>query len=101
MAVGGKRPGAGRPKGSRNRSTVEIKKLASQYGPAALEKIVQLMDSEDEKVSLAAAKELLDRAYGRPKQDMSLTHDVGDNLADRILAARKRARAAQKAEETD
>lgn len=89
-SMGGKRPGAGRPKGQPNRVTQEVREMAGEYGPQALEKIVTLLGSNDEKTVLAAAKEVLDRAYGRPKQSHHLEHDMADSLADRIHAARKR-----------
>jgi hypothetical protein len=90
-SMGGKRPGAGRPKGQPNRVTKEVREMAGEYGPQALEKIVTLLESDDEKTVLAAAKEVLDRAYGRPKQSHHLEHDMGDGLVERILAGRKRA----------
>lgn len=90
--VGGKRPGAGRPRGQPNRVTKEVREMAGEYGPQALEKIVTLLDSEDDKTVLAAAKEVLDRAYGRPKQSHHLEHEIGEGMADQIIAARRRAR---------
>jgi hypothetical protein len=56
----------GRQKGTPNKSTAEIRTLARQYGPEAIATLVRLMRQRDDlKVRLAAAKELLDRAYGR------------------------------------
>src|SRR5262245_61252267 len=75
MPSGGKRPGAGRPKGAKTRVTVrmQMKDLARHYGPDAIEKLKNLMfRSKSESVQLAAAKEILDRGYGKP--DQSLAH---------------------------
>jgi hypothetical protein len=74
---GGKRTGAGRPAGSKNKVTPEIKAMAQKHCPEALEMIVQLAQSaENESTRLAAAKELLDRGYGRSRQvvDADLRH---------------------------
>lgn len=65
----------GRKKGTPNKGTVStpklaktIKELATPHAPAALQRIVNLIKSMDERVSLAAAQTILDRAYGRAPQ---------------------------------
>jgi hypothetical protein len=45
-----------------------IKTLARTNGEAAFRKVLALMDSKDERVVLAAAQEVLNRAYGKPTQ---------------------------------
>ncbi len=71
---GGFRPGAGRPKGVPNRITQPLKELAAQYSPDAIQAIRRLMgQSTNDAVRLAAARELLDRALGRPAQSVALT----------------------------
>ena len=66
---GGKREGAGRPLGSLNRLTQPIKELAARYGPDALRTLVLIMkDGESEQARIMAARELLDRGYGKPRQ---------------------------------
>jgi hypothetical protein len=63
---GGAREGAGRPTGALNKLPRPVKELAASYGPAPIARLVQLRDGvESEQVRFAAAKELLDRAYGR------------------------------------
>jgi hypothetical protein len=53
-----------------------VKELAASYGPAPIARLVQLRDGvESEQVRFAAAKELLDRAYGRPRQEIELGSD--------------------------
>jgi len=54
---------SGRPK-----VVSEIKELARQHAPAAFERICELIDSDDERIALAASQEILNRAYGRPVQ---------------------------------
>lgn len=58
--------GRGRPKGATNKITREIRSLAQEHCEEALAKIVHLMRSaEREETQLAAAKELIDRGYGK------------------------------------
>jgi hypothetical protein len=74
--VGGRRPGAGRPPGVPNRITRPLKELASQFGPDALQTLVSIMnEGENEQARIAAAKELLDRGYGRPRPEADPKHD--------------------------
>ncbi len=71
---GGCRPGAGRPKGVPNVITRPLKELAAQHGPDAIQEVRRLMDkSTNDVVRLAAARELLDRAVGRPAQSVAVT----------------------------
>ncbi len=65
---GGKRRGAGRPKGVTNKATREIKAAFQKYGDALVKALLTLTKSEDERVRLGAIKEALDRGYGRPAQ---------------------------------
>lgn len=75
---GGRRAGAGRPPGVPNKLTRPVKELACDQGPASIERLVQLRDQADsEQVQFAAARELLDRAYGRARQEIDLSGDQG------------------------
>jgi hypothetical protein len=72
-AHGGKREGAGRPKGALNKINRPVKELASDQSAASIDKLVYLRDSaQSEQVQFAAAKELLDRAHGRPRQELDV-----------------------------
>ena len=63
----------GRPKGSLNKKTAEIKAVAGKYGPDAIQVLVRIMErGESEGSRVAAAKELLDRAYGKAPQAMDI-----------------------------
>jgi hypothetical protein len=73
---GGRRPGAGRKPGIPNKLTADVKALASQYGAEAIRTLKHLMlNGEHEQVRFAAAKELLDRGYGKARQEIDLTRD--------------------------
>ena len=79
MPKGGERPGQnrrGRPKGSKNKATRDIKALAGKYAPDALKELARLAEkAKSEQARVAACKEILDRAYGRPAQ--AITGDGG------------------------
>lgn len=71
----------GRRKGSVNKATAEIREIASKYGPDAIEKlwaIAEKSDSDAAKVS--AIREILDRAYGKPAQSMTIGGDAENPL---------------------
>lgn len=83
MPRGGKRAGAGRPKGSRNVATKEqiadLAALARQAAPGALETLIKVSKNPEETGSarVAAANAILDRAYGRPQQSVDHTSTDG------------------------
>lgn len=75
MAVGGKRPGAGRKKGSLNKTTADVKVLAQQYGDDAIKALADIAMSPDQPAAarVSAANALLDRGFGKPTQAVELT----------------------------
>lgn len=74
MSHGGSRSGSGRPKGASNKATVELQDLARQHGASAIQQLAHLMThATSESAQVAAAREILDRGYGRPAQAL-----VGD-----------------------
>lgn len=76
--MSGAKPGerrGGRQKGTLNKATKDIKTLAQPYGAAAIQTLVSVMKrGETHAARVAAANSLLDRAYGRPKQDGDTQH---------------------------
>src|SRR5438876_7935982 len=56
----------------------EIRQLARQHAPDAFKRVCELVDSEDERTALAAAQEILNRAYGRPMQAIEQTIEHTD-----------------------
>jgi hypothetical protein len=75
---GGKRPGAGRPSGSPNKLTRPLKEAAALHTEDCLAVLVRLRDhAESEQVRLAAAMALLDRAHGKPRQELDLNKSEG------------------------
>jgi hypothetical protein len=51
----------------------EIRDVARDHGAKAIERLVALMDSENESVAVRAAEALLDRGYGRPMQGVEFS----------------------------
>lgn len=73
----GKKTG-GRAAGTPNKITADIKALAQEYGPDAIKTIVGIMNtSENDTARLAAAKELIDRGYGKASQAVEVNGEVG------------------------
>lgn len=59
----------GRQKGSLNKATAEVKTLAQQYGKESIDTLAKIMkEGESDASKIAAAKELLDRGYGKSTQ---------------------------------
>jgi hypothetical protein len=70
---GGRRPGAGRPKGKQSKTTIKAKatisELAQKHAPDALKALVEIATKgESESARVSAANALLDRGYGKPSQ---------------------------------
>ena len=76
MARGGKREGAGRPAGAPNKATRSLKELAREHTDAAIASLIKVVAGGEgipPAAQVAAAKEILDRGYG--KASMVLTGD--------------------------
>ena len=69
---GGARPGAGRPQGSPNKATREIKTAFKRHGTALVKALLKLTKSDDERVRLGAINACLDRGWGKAVQSMEL-----------------------------
>lgn len=87
---GGKRPGAGRPKGSRDTATIEqrgtIEELARSHAPAAMATLVTIAETGDsEAARVSAANAILDRGYGKPSQAHELSGKDGGPLVLEIV----------------
>ena len=58
--------------GGRPKEVAEVRELAKKHGPAAIERLKTLMNSENERTAVAACEALLNRGYGRPAQSVTL-----------------------------
>jgi hypothetical protein len=69
------KPGqSGNPNG-RAKAEVDIAALARVHGPRCVQIVVDLLKDRDSKIRLAAATVLLDRGFGKPKQEINATAD--------------------------
>lgn len=55
----------------------EVRTLAQKHGRAALERLVELMNSENERVAVVACQTILDRAYGKAPQSLHVDGELG------------------------
>jgi len=56
--------------GGRPKESKDIRDLARKNAPHAFKRILELIDSKNERVAFSAAKEIIERAYGRiPESD--------------------------------
>lgn len=68
---GGPRPNSGRKKGSPNKIQAEVKEYARQFGQEAIMMLAELMTTaQSEQARIAAAREILDRGYGKALQEV-------------------------------
>lgn len=70
---------SGNPKG-RPKVDFEVRDAARLYGKEAIEKLVELMRGEDVRVAQAAARDLLDRGFGKPAQSVTVAGDKDNPL---------------------
>ena len=61
--------------GGRPKEVAEVRKLAQEHGRAAIERLVELMASENERTAVAACEAILNRGYGRPAQSLTVAGD--------------------------
>jgi hypothetical protein len=104
---GGKRPGAGRKKGSRAVATVEqgatLADLARAHTADALAALVKVLkEGESEAARVTAANAILDRGFGKPTQSHEHSGPNGGpieyaKLSDQEIAARIAAHEAARA----
>lgn len=76
MALG--RKTGGRVKGSTNLITRDIKALAAEHTDVALRTLAEIAATgESEAARVSAATALLDRAYGKPRQEIEHSGTIG------------------------
>jgi hypothetical protein len=67
--------GKGRKAGVPNKATACLKDIARQYTAEAVEALVHVLRTETGRAKVSAAKEILDRGYGRASQVLSGDED--------------------------
>ena len=78
MARGGKREGAGRPKGAVNKATASVRDAAQAFTVDALSTLAEIMRSPEHPAAarVSAASALLDRGHGKPTQSLEVEGDL-------------------------
>ena len=67
----------GRQAGTPNKATAEIRAVAQQYSHQAVETLALIMaNSACDRARIAAAKEILDRAHGKPAQAVEVSNEL-------------------------
>jgi hypothetical protein len=87
VGKGGKRAGAGRKKGSRDRATIEqkgtLEEIARSYTEEALNVLLQVArSSSSDAARVSAASAILDRGYGKPHQGSTVILDDKRDASD-------------------
>lgn len=78
MARGGKREGAGRPKGAVNETTRTLREKAREHADDMLAALVDIAKSaESDAARVSAIKEILDRGYGKASTVLTGDEDGG------------------------
>lgn len=96
MPRGGRRAGAGRPQGSRNKSTAAetatLSELAKEYSADALRSLHRVaVFGKREAAIVSASVAILDRAYGKPAQlEMNWGEEKEDRLAELMAEITRR-----------
>ena len=87
-----KPPGSGRQPGTPNRCTADVKAVAQKYSAKAVATLVKLLNNPDPRVQATAARELLDRAHGKPMQAMEHSGPNGAAIPTEEMSPRELAR---------
>jgi hypothetical protein len=79
---------SGNPGGRRKEYDDEVKALARKYTQEALERLVEWMRSDNPKASVSACVAVLDRAWGRPAQAVTVQDPQGLPVGLTVVYAR-------------
>src|SRR5215467_12522954 len=88
-ANGGWLPGHSGNPGGRPNKAVDVNAMCRKHGPLAVVIIARLMDDDDPRIRFAAAKEILDRGFGKPVQAVTTTTDLETLEFKHLVAAQR------------
>lgn len=71
---------SGNPSGRPRRGLPGIMGLARRFSRPAVRKLAELMQNDDPRVAVAACNALLDRAWGRPAQEVAHSGELGHRV---------------------
>src|SRR5260370_17030961 len=66
--------------GGRTKQFAQCQRLCREASPDAARRLIELIQSEDERVALMAADKVFERAWGRPKDYDPNTESIGELL---------------------
>ena len=76
----------GRPLGAQNKIHIDIKELCRSHAPKIIAELLRIAsEGKTETVKIMAAKEILDRGFGRPAQSVEMTGKDGQPLMRQAL----------------
>lgn len=76
----------GRAKGTPNKATKDIKEIARSFTPKAMKTLVALLGRDDSPAAqLGAARELLDRGYGKASQPIAGDDDAPLRVVNELI----------------
>lgn len=88
---------SGNPSGGRPSLPPDIRALLKdRAGPAAVRKLVELIDHDDPKIALAAARDIADRTYGKAKESVEVSGGAHEALAVWLIGRRDEAEAVER-----
>ena len=84
---GGARPGAGRKPGKVGKAKRALAEMAKEHAEAALKTLAEVQADKEapHAARVSAATAILDRAYGKPAQSMSLSNPDGSNIGPSVI----------------
>src|SRR5690242_4475522 len=65
------KPGQSGNPGGRTVEYKECVRMAKEASPRAMQRLIELMESPDERVAIMAADKIMERAWGKPKEQPS------------------------------
>ena len=71
---------SGNPRG-RPKVDFEVRAAARLHGEAAVRKLVEIMQGDDNRLALSAAQALLDRGFGKPAQSVEFAGGEGGPIS--------------------
>ncbi|MEB4590101.1 hypothetical protein VSS37_03830 [Candidatus Thiothrix sp. Deng01] len=79
MARGGARSGAGRPKGSVDEKKRQVREIAATHSASMINILVKIAQNpkKPDNIRILAAREVLDRGTGKPRQEIDATVSRG------------------------
>ena len=84
--MGGRRPGAGRPPGARNRITTELKELLAEADARGSKRLFQIIEKGTNREALEAIRLAWEYRHGKPKQEAEVPGATGgEQGGDRCL----------------